>query len=310
MSEELDYRVLRRVGEIVRKVLKLAMNKVHEGMPVIELCELLESEIRSLGAEPAFPVNISINNVAAHYTSPIGDTSTIPKGAVVKIDVGAHIDGNIVDAAVTVSFSDKYTHLVEASARALERAIEVLKAGTRLSSVGAAIEETIRMYGYTPVSDLTGHLIRRYRLHAGKSVPNVRDLSFSKAQEGEVYAVEPFATDGIGRTKAGKEAYIHSIMYNRKKLKKVSDEARKVVESIYNERRELPFAERWLTKILQTTDRSKVLQVIKTLQKNKLLYSYPVLYEASKGIVSQTEDTVIVRKDHAEPLVNTVELVL
>ena len=69
MSNEIlsddDVRIYCRVGKIVHDVLEYAKTIVKPGVKVLEICEKIEQKIIEHGAQPAFPTNISINNVAA-----------------------------------------------------------------------------------------------------------------------------------------------------------------------------------------------------------------------------------------------------
>ncbi len=303
-----EVRCYRRAGEIARKVLKLALDIVEPEKPLIEICERLEQYIIHEGGKPAFPINISVNEVAAHYTSPPDDDRVVPPSSIVKVDVGVHINGYIVDAAITLSFNPKAASLIMACAKALDEAIKMFRAGVRLGDVGRIISKVIRDHGYRPVENLTGHLIARYRLHAGKSVPNVYIPSSEKVNEGEVYAIEPFSTSGIGRVRDCDEVHIFSLIIERKKMKKVKyKELLEILNFVSSEYNALPFTPRWLVKKF---GREVVEHFMNELRLRKLVIQYPVLVEVSGGIVAQFEDTVIVWRDHVEPLVDTLGLVL
>ena len=111
-----------------------------------------------------------------------------------KIDIGVHIDGYIVDTATTVCFNSEYEEMVQTSRIALETAIRTIRPGISTSDLGSKIQGVIESRGFKPISNLTGHQIGRYMIHAGKSLPNVSHISFRKIHEGEVYAIEPFVT--------------------------------------------------------------------------------------------------------------------
>ena len=181
-------------GRIASKVRMKIEDAVREGMHIIDICEMVEENIRNLGGEPAFPCNVSVNEIAAHYTSPPRDERIIPDGSVVKIDIGVHIDGYIVDTATTVCFNSEYEEMVQTSRIALETAIRTIRPGISTSDLGSKIQRVIESRGFKPISNLTGHQIGRYMIHAGKSLPNVSHISFRKIHEGEVYAIEPFVT--------------------------------------------------------------------------------------------------------------------
>ena len=160
-------------GQIVSKIRKMAVDHVEADMKILDLVEFVEDNIIEMGGMPAFPCNVSINEVTAHYTSPPGDESTIKMGDLVKIDLGAHVDGYIADSAVSVlvgaddsdydpeSISDNEHDLnlkmIETAKEALDSAISTIRDGVEIGKVGKAIEETINNRGLNSVSNLTGH---------------------------------------------------------------------------------------------------------------------------------------------------------
>lgn len=289
-------------GRALRAALRRAIDAAHPGMKVIELCNLVEETVKEYGAEPAFPTNIGINEVAAHYTALIGDELTIPSNSIVKIDAGAHIDGYITDAAVTVYFNDAFSMMARAAKAALGNAIDNFKPGTQMGRVGAIIEKTIRSYGYRPIENLTGHLIRRYLLHAGVSVPNIEAETGEKVMPGETYAIEPFVTNGKGHVVDGKTITIYRV--ERVAVKKLGKELEEAAELIYSRFNSLPFTPRWL----QGDFRDSTMPIINQLMRRGALYGYATLIEGGKGYVAQFEDTVLVTGDGTEPLVGTIDL--
>jgi len=292
-----------RAGDIVNKTLNKALNIVDEGVKVLKICEKLEDEIIRLGAKPAFPVNVSINSVAAHYTSPPEDITVIPKNSVVKVDVGAHINGYIVDAAITICLSPVYGDLVEASREALREASKALRSGLNIGRLGSIIEKKIKEYGMKPIKNLTGHLIDRYNLHAGKVIPNVSVRIKDSLKPGEVYAIEPFTTNGEGYVVEASYAFIFRLA--RFKRVKGPSEVVNFMKLIKTKFDRLPFAERWLK---FTYSPFIIERCIKELLKQRVLEAYPVLVERRGGIVAQFEDTFIVTKEGSVPLARTLEI--
>jgi len=278
-------------GLIASKVRDRMERIVREGMKIIEICEEAEDAIRRLGGKPAFPCNVSINEVAAHYTSPPGDERVIPERSVVKIDVGVQIDGYIADTAVTVCFNPEYEEMVQTSQIALEAAIRLLRPGLLISELGSRVQNAIESRGFKPVSNLTGHQIGRYLIHAGKSLPNVSHVSLRKIREGEVYAIEPFVTTrrAEGRVKEGREAHIFRLMKTRGFKRK---ESRELLRYIRNNFRTLPFAKRWL-------ERSGLMyeSAFGDLLGSRCIMAYPVFVEASGEWVVQSEHTVYIDKE-------------
>ncbi|MEM3061840.1 MAG: type II methionyl aminopeptidase, partial [Candidatus Bathyarchaeia archaeon] len=269
---------------------------VHEGMSVLELCEKIERTIIELGGKPAFPCNVGINEVTAHYTPPINDPSRLPEGSIVKIDIGVHVEGYIADTAITVCFNKELLPLIKAVEESLDKAIKNLKPGIRNSDIGSIIQKTINDYGYKPIQNLTGHSIERYTLHAGKSIPNVSTLISSKIRVGEIYAIEPFATlsSGAGRVNDLKEAHIFK--YIKEKGAK-SQASKQLINYIRENFKTLPFTRRWLKK--EFFD-GKFDECFDELLTSKCVMAYPVLVEANRMPVAQAEHTVIVTSDGCE----------
>jgi len=283
----------RQAGRIAAEVREEINKTLREGMPIIDVCEKAESMIRKKGGKPAFPCNVSVNEVAAHYTSPPGDLRTIPENSVVKVDIGVHVDGYIADTATTVCFNPEYESLVYTTEAALEKAIEILRPGLLMTRFGSAIQKTIKTRGFKPISNLTGHKIGRYLIHAGKSLPNVFHLSAARVLEGEVYGVEPFTTvaNAIGRVKNGSEAPIFRLL-KHKSLK--NPYAKQLLSYIEENFRTLPFTERWLQ---ECVPQNHYKDAFSKLLSSKSLMSYPVFIEASGKPVAQAEHTVLVSGD-------------
>lgn len=285
-------------GEIARKVREEIRTTVREGMPVIDICEKVESLIRKKGGKPAFPCNVSINEIAAHYTSPPHDKRTVPEKSIVKIDIGAHVDGYIADTAVTICFNPEYYDLANTAEEALRKAVEILRPGLSLSRFGSTVQKTIKTRGFKPISNLTGHLISRYVIHAGKSLPNVFHISTSRVKEGEIYGVEPFTTvaNAVGRVENGKEAHIFRYL-KHKSLK--DPNAKRLLNYIKKNFQTLPFTERWLQECVPL---SSYKTAFSELLSSKALISYPVFVEASGNPVAQAEHTILVVKDGCKVL--------
>ena len=262
-------------------------------MPIIDICEKAEALTREKGGKPAFPCNVSVNEIAAHYTSPPNDKQTIPERSIVKVDIGVHVDGYIGDTAASVCFDPEYVDMVNTAEEALEKAVEILRPGLSITRFGSAIQKVIKTRGFKPISNLTGHLIRRYIIHAGKSLPNVFNLSTSRIKEGEVYGVEPFVTvaNAAGRVEELREAYIFHYSKN-KSLK--NPYAKQILSYIKKNFQTLPFTERWLSKFASS---SSYKSAFSELLSSKSVISYPVFVEASRNLVAQAEYTVMIVKD-------------
>lgn len=299
MTED-EEELLLKAGKIAAIALKEGTTLIKPGAKLLDICEYVEKRIQELGGKPAFPCNISINQIAAHYSPYIDDNLTVPEGAVVKLDMGAQIDGYLSDTAITVILDDKYQKLAEASRDALNAAIQNFRAGINVGEIGKVIEKIIRMYGYKPVKNLGGHLIKRYELHAGISVPNIYERTPWKIKEGEVYAIEPFATDGGGEVIEGKDITIYAL--RNPNVKGLTELEKKVLSEIEIRFKTLPFTERWLKDLGEP---SVIRNTLRSLARKKALVQYPILIEVKKGIVTQFEHTVLVTKDG--PIVTTIQ---
>lgn len=285
-------------GQVTAKALTKAQEIVHEGMPVIELCEKIEAELRAQGCEPAFPLNVSIDGVAAHYTPSADDTGVvIPKRSVVKIDAGAHHNGYIADSAITVSFNPEAQRIVDASREALREALAHVRPGIRLGELGGLIEAKIRSYGVNPIVDLTGHTIERYNLHAGVSVPNVANGVSYRFVQGVAVAIEPFTTFGVGKIK---EDVVGKIFRGIRRVRTPTRLDEKILDYALNTRKGLPFTDRWLVGLAPKEEvRNSIIRLIRAGG----IYEYKVLLEKSGGLVAQFEHTVFMGRDG--PIITT-----
>jgi methionyl aminopeptidase len=274
-------------GKITRDALQYGCSLLKTGIPLLEVATKVEAYTVDHGGSIAFPVNIAIDDIAAHFTPKHDDRTVFNKGNLVKLDIGVHIDGYIADAAASIEIAtNRYIELIRAAQEALEIAIELIRPGVSLELIGDAIERTINSYGYVPISNLTGHSMERYKLHAGISIPNVKEHVDAKIKEGDVLAIEPFATTGTGKVKGYKRSNIYRYLRDRKAR---TPEAEKLLAVIRDVQRGLPFSERWCTKYV-----SEPSQVLRDLVKLGAITSYPILREMKNGMVAQSEHTVIV----------------
>ncbi len=277
----------RKAGEIAAKARNFGKELIKERKSYLEVVEGTENKIRDLGGKPAFPVNLSINSIGAHDTAGINEEREIEDG-LVKLDVGVHVDGFIGDTATTVPVNTDKDGIIEASKKSLEVAIKMMKPGTKVSDISAKIEETIKSHGYNPIRNLTGHGLERYNLHAKLSFPNVRTDIDYKLKEGDVFALEPFVTDGAGRVRDSNRAMI--LKYNDDVAVR-SREGRKILRIAKNDFDGLPFAKRWLS---DKVSRLRLNMALDQLVKRNGLHKYFVLKEADYGDIAQSEHTVIV----------------
>jgi len=279
-----------RAGKIAAQVREGARRKYYVGSTLFEICESVEAQIRSMNGQPAFPVNTSLNEIAAHYTAEPNDATVVKEGDVLKIDIGVHVDGYIADTAVTVCYDAKYESLVKAAETALGEAVRMARANTKASDIGRVIEGTIVKFGFRPIQNLSGHSLKQYTIHAGKSIPNIWTIGSSfTLLANEAYAIEPFVTtkDGQGVVHEGKTRNIFGIT-SRKPIK--DKEADNLLELMWTRFRTLPFALRWLTDKYEEKDLRRLVDI---LAKKRNVHAYPILVEGRGKIVAQAEHTLI-----------------
>jgi methionyl aminopeptidase len=275
----------RTAGILAARILREGAQEIKPGSSYLELVESVESRVREEGADLAFPLNVSLNEDAAHDTASTGDERLFAKGDVVKLDLGVQLDGYIADTATTVDLGSNDL-LLEASEKALEAAIALVRPGTTAGELGAAIQHEIERRGYRPVTNLTGHGLDQYVVHNPPTIPNVGIHGGAVLTEGMVFAIEPFATTGSGHVNEKARVEI----YSQLALKPVRiPSARAVLERV-RVRRGLPFARRWMQ------DR-KLDIALAGLVRSQVIRAYPVLSDIPGSLVSQHEHTLIVTED-------------
>ncbi len=282
----------RQSGRILRETREEMRAYIRENIPIIQVCEKAESLIRIKGGKPAFPCNVSINEVTAHYTSPPEDKSLIPPNSVVKVDIGVQVDGYVTDTAFTACFNPEYKAMTETAQIALKAAIEAIRDDVQASKVGGIIETAIRNRGFKPIQNLTGHSVGRYLIHAGTSIPNVHQVSFTKLKGGDIYAIEPFVTvhDAAGLVEDTPQRTIFRLVKNKSAKRPQAKRLLKFIEENFHT---LPFTERWL---VGTLPREEYNSAFNELLATKSIMGYAVFVEATKKTVAQAEHTVLVEE--------------
>ncbi|MEM2874249.1 MAG: type II methionyl aminopeptidase [Candidatus Nanoarchaeia archaeon] len=278
-----------KAGIIAAKVMSFIKDKIKEGAVVLELAKVAEAKIVELGGKPAFPVNISINEIAAHYTPRYNDTLVLKKGDLVKFDFGVHVDGYPADAAFSISVgkNEENERLIEAANAALKAALSSVKPNIEVSKIGAAIETTVRAAGLQVVKNLSGHGIKKFDLHAEPSIPNFDNNDKTKLENGIVIAIEPFVTNGKGFVEDTGSCEIYRII----KTAPIRD--REVLDFMLQEFGPLPFAKRWVVEKFGLMRTSLALR--EAISKG-ILHEYKILKEVSGAKVAQAEHSVLVSK--------------
>jgi methionyl aminopeptidase len=275
----------REAGILAAKILRDGAKEIRIGASYLDIVESIESQVTNEGAALAFPLNLSLNEDAAHDTASPGDTRILAKGDVAKLDLGVQVDGYIADTATTVDLGVN-SLLVDASKQALEAAIGIIRPGVTVGDLGMVVQTTIENRGYRPIVNLTGHGLDKYVLHRSPTIPNIGIKGGVVLEEGMVFAIEPFATTGSGHVmeKTRKE------IYSQISQKPVRIPAGRAILEKIRERHGLPFSRRWLKE-------RKMDLALPTLIRSQVLHVYPVLSDIQGSLVSQAEHTIIVTAD-------------
>lgn len=273
-----------KAGKIAHEVLQYGKKIAKPGIKILEIADAIEAKIFEMGAKPAFPTNISLNHVAAHYAPSKNDERVFKEGDLMKIDVGVHVNGAIGDTALTIGSNKE---LIRASEDALNAAISLIRPGVELREIGSKIDEVAKSYEFIPIKNLSGHGLNRFIVHDKPSIPNYDNSDKTKLEEGQIIAIEPFITDGVGAVTEGGPSNIYRLV----KIKPVRHPiARKVMNLVKKEYKSLPFAKRWVeNKIMGSA------LAFSILTREGILHEYMQLPEKSKHNVAQSEHSIIVR---------------
>jgi len=286
------YKKAGRIGAETRAEVE---KRMRPGMKLIELAEMVDAIIKQKGGEPAFPVNISLNDNAAHYTPPANDETEIKPGDLVKVDIGVHVDGYIGDMAFT--YCSEKSQLIDAVNKILADAIKTIKPGVTVAEIGNTIEGSAKSQGVGLIVNLTGHTLDRFVFHGSPSIPNVENELNHAFKDGDVIALEPFTCKTNGFVKeSGSGAEIYRYLMDRPVR---LTEARRILQVARDQYHKLPFAKRWLYKNFSPV---KVAMAMRQLENVGALESYPVLREVEGKPIAQAEHTIIVAE---KPIVTT-----
>ena len=284
-----------KAGRISAEVLEYGKSLIRKGNSLLEATELIEEKIFELGGKPAFPVQFSCNEIAAHFCVE-DDGKAIFDEQVVSLDLGVHVDGAIGDTAYTIDLSGKYNDLVEAAQKALEESLKIVNVGTELRNIGKVINDAIASYGYNPVRNLSGHGLDLYNIHTDPSIPNFDTGDKRKLVKGMTFAIEPFATTGSGVVHESGIATVFMLEKRKPVRSPITREILREVESYEG----LPFAKRWLTKKFG----AKANFALREMSQLNMIHEFPPLVEVSRGIVAQAEHSVLI-DDEGEVIVLT-----
>jgi len=303
---------MRKAAEIHRQVRRHIQSIIQPGMLYSKICSEVEDTIIKLCGKNnleegiGFPTGLSVNNIAAHDSANPGDNRRIQYNDVIKVDYGTHRNGNIIDSAFTVAFNPRYKPLLDATKAATWEGIRLAGPDARVNELSEAIKETIesyeveidrKIYPVKAVTNLGGHNIEPYRIHAGKLVlggptEHVGDM---KMEAGECYAIETFATtgeSGLVVNSGSLDCNHYMFNFERSRQDFALSTTRKLYSHINKTRSSLPFCTRWLER-----DFGKGWRLgLKEMVSKNVVTAYPPLVDVKGTYTSQWEHTIFLHE--------------
>jgi methionyl aminopeptidase len=319
------YGKVRLGAEIHREVRNFAQSLCKPGIQLADMCRQLENKNRELVQENGlergigFPTGCSLNHVAAHYTPNSGDQTVLSYDDVMKVDFGVQIEGRIIDSAWTCSFNPRYDPLLESVKEATDTGIRTSGIDARLCDIGEAIQEVMESYeceldGTTypvkAIRNLNGHSIGAYQIHAGKSVPIVKNGCEESLQmeEGEIYAIETFASTGRGYVIEDMECSHYMKRFDCPHIPLRMQSSKRLLSHINKTFGTLAFCRRWLERDDGGSfavhgvngKQEKYMGALKNLCDVGIIQAYPPLCDIKGCYTAQYEHTIIMRPNCKE----------
>ncbi|XP_054161403.1 proliferation-associated protein 2G4-like [Oppia nitens] len=299
-------------GEMVNRILKQLIDKCKVDESVRNICEFGDNLIteetgkvfkkeKELKKGIAFPTCVSVNNTICHFSPLKSETDYILKdGDVVKLDLGAHIDGFIAVVAHTLvvgaSNDNKVTgrkaDVIVAAHMAAEAALRIVRPGSENTAVTDAIQKIADSYKCKPISGMLSHQLKQFRIDGEKSIiqnpteAQKKDHEKCEFEVNEVYAVDVLISTGDGK---GREIDTKTTVY--KKTDEVYQLKMKASRAFYSDVDKrfgsMPFTLRAFEE--EKKARMGVLECVN----HKLLEPFSVLYEKDNEFVAQFKFTVL-----------------
>jgi methionyl aminopeptidase len=300
------YAQLRQAGEAHRQVRMWARGWIKPGMRMVDIADAVEDAMRkTIGAQGlergiAFPCGLSRNNCAAHWTPNAGDTTVLGERDVLKVDIGLHVGGRIVDSAFTLAWDPQFDGLLAAVREATDAGVAACGVDVRLGDIGAAVQEVMESHEVTingkthkvkSVRNLFGHTLGMYQVHAGKSIPIVKGAAESdreRLEEGDLVAIETFGSTGHGFVQDDLETSHYMKAFGPVHSLRGGPKARELLSHIGKNYGTLAFARRWLDQAGVT----RYALALKSLVDAGAVNPYPPLCDVQGSYVAQFEHTV------------------
>nr|BAN37647.1 methionine aminopeptidase, putative [Entamoeba histolytica] len=313
----IDIEDYRKAAAIHKSVRQWAQQWIKPGMSDLFVAENIERKVReecevdgvnTTERGMAFPCGLSVNSCAAHFTpNPNDPLSFYKTDDVVKIDFGVHVNGHLIDSAFTMTWDPALQPILDCSKDATNTGIKNIGVDVRLCDIGDAIEEVMssyeveikgKTYQLQPVRNLSGHMVGSYAVHAGKSIPICKGGPQTKMEEGEVYALETFATTGRGRVDDSGPASHYMVDANAFDYPVRDGNAKRLLHALDANFKTLAFCRRYVDKI----GFAKWQMPFKFLVDDGCVNAYPPLSDCHGSYVAQFEHAIYLKPTCKEVL--------
>eukprot|EP00292_Cryptomonas_paramecium_P001098 CAMPEP_0113689308 /NCGR_PEP_ID=MMETSP0038_2-20120614/17079_1 /TAXON_ID=2898 /ORGANISM="Cryptomonas paramecium" /LENGTH=375 /DNA_ID=CAMNT_0000610339 /DNA_START=6 /DNA_END=1133 /DNA_ORIENTATION=- /assembly_acc=CAM_ASM_000170 len=294
-----------QAGAVANEAIKAVIAACVEGKSIAEVCELGDAKINELLSKVykgkkmekgiAFPTCASVNNCCGHFSPLKEDSSALKKGDLVKIDLGAHVDGYtaLVAGSVVVGESEitgRKADVLQAARVASDVIIRTLQPGKKNSDITPLVERAVEAFGCKSVDGVVSHQIKRFSTDGTKVILNKRlpgqQVEECTFDQHEAYAVDVVVSTGEGKAREleTKCTVFKRAPDNKYNLKMKS--AREALFKIEKSHPKMPFS-------LREIDDSRVRLGITECVRHELLQPHPVLYERDGEFVAQIKFCVL-----------------
>ncbi|KAJ3014688.1 Proliferation-associated protein 2G4 [Thoreauomyces humboldtii] len=301
---------------IANGALKKVLDTIADGVKLTDICALGDRTIEELAEKVynnkkdkiskgiAFPTCVSPNTAICHMSPLASDPEgaiVLKTGDVVRIELGAHIDGYISQVAHTLvigatkenPIKGRQADVIQAAYLATEAAIRLLKPGNTNTQVTEAIQKIAEEFECSPVEGMLSHQVSRNVLDGKKQIilnpseNQKKDVEESTFEEGEVYSLDILVSSGEGRPRTSET---RTTVYKRQsevtynlKMKTSREVLSKVIKSFGS----MAFSLRHFD------DEKKARMGIVECAAHNLVEPYQVLYEKDDAVVAHFMYTVL-----------------
>jgi len=312
IAEDLVVTKYKMAGEIVNRVLKACLAKCVDGASVQEICaegdRMMEEETgkvfkkeKEMKKGIAFPVCLSVNNCINHYSPLKSEGDTILKtGDMVKLDMGAHLDGFpavtghtvVIGATKENKVTGRQADVMLAAHYCAEAALRLVKPGNHNFAVTDTWNKIAEVYKCKPVEGMLSFQLQQGRIDGEKNIiqnpteAQRKEVEKTDFETHEVYGIDVLVSTGEGQ---GKEMDARVTIFRKTdetySLKMKT--SREFFSKVQKNHGTMPF------NIRSFDDEKKARMGVVECVSHKLVDPYPVLYEKPGEFIAQVKYTVL-----------------